>query len=147
LHWLAPGEPREAPEAGLQAESATNHEGNPRRRILGFRGDGYIEIREGGWVEWYQENDGARGRFRLTFRQARGPETTDAVARVFVNDVEIDGLPPPDVAVNSWGTHTLGATLVNGANRIRVVAPPGSRVLLDELMVENESAATPATKP
>jgi beta-galactosidase len=138
LHWLAPGEPREAPEAGLQAENAVLKEGTVRRRYLDYRGSGYVEIREGGSVEWYQENDGGRGQFRLKFRYTRGPETTDAGSEVFVNDTKVGELPAPGGEAGDWQTHELTAALTGGANRIRLVAAPGNRVLLDEVQVENQ---------
>jgi len=147
LHWLAPDEPREAPESGLQAEKAVYENSSPRRRILGFKGDGYIELREGGWLEWYQENDGGRGRFRLTFRYVRGPETTDAPADILVNDVKAGELPPPGGEAGEWQTYRTTVTLDGGANRIRIVNPPGNRVLLDELQVENEPGSTRKARP
>lgn len=141
LHWLAPGEPREAPEAGLQAEKAVYQGGNVRRKYLEYRGSGYVELRDGGSVEWYQENDGGRGRFRLAFRHARGPETTDAASEIFVNDVKLAELPSPGGEIGRWQIHEVTAVLTGGANRIRVVAAPGNRILLDELLVENQPAA------
>ncbi|HEY0864427.1 MAG TPA: glycoside hydrolase family 2 TIM barrel-domain containing protein [Lacunisphaera sp.] len=141
LHWLAPGEPREAPEAGLQAENAVLKEGTVRRRYLDYRGSGYVEIREGGSVEWYQENDGGRGQYRLRFRYTRGPETTAAASEVLVNDAKVGELPGPGGEVGDWQTYELTAALTGGANRIRIVAAPGNRVLLDEVQVENQPAA------
>jgi beta-galactosidase len=147
LHWLAPGEPREAPDSGLQAEKAVYENGSPRRRLLGFKGSGYIELREGGWLEWYQENDGGRGRFRLSFRQARGPGIPGAPSAILVNDVQVGELPPPAVAAGEWEVHHMTVTLEGGANRIRVVNSPGNRVLLDELRVEAEPAPAPLPSP
>ncbi len=141
LHWLAPGEPREAPEAGLQAEKAVYQGGNVRRKYLEYHGTGYVEIRDGGSVEWYQENDGGRGRFRLRFRHALAPEATGAASEIFVNDVKAGELPPPGGEIGSWQTYETTAVLTGGANRIRVVAAPGNRVLLDELLVENQPAS------
>jgi beta-galactosidase len=147
LHWLAPGEPREAPEAGLQAENATRQGGTVRRKYLDYRGGGYVEIRDGGWVEWYQENDGGRGQFRLHFRQARGPEETSVPAEIFVNDVKLGELPAPAGEEGDWVVHTVDAPLAGGANRIRVVAAPGSRVLLDEVRVENRPGGEGGKQP
>jgi Beta-galactosidase/beta-glucuronidase len=146
LHWLAPGESREAPEAGLQAENAVYHNGSPRRRILGFRGEGYIELREGGWLEWYQENDGGRGDYRLTFRYARSPNTTETSSSILVNDVEVGALPPPTVEVGEWQTFEIPVVLEGGANRIKVVASSGNRVLLDEVLVENARSTGKASQ-
>ncbi len=149
LHWLAPGEPREAPEAGLQAETARHENANIRRKYLGYIGGGYLQVNEGGWVEWYQENDGGRGSFRLRFRQTHTPEGPKAPSAILVNGEPIGELPVPGGEPGSWQTFEINATLANGANRIRVVAPAGGDLSLDELLVEADptAAAKPTRKP
>lgn len=135
MHWGALGESGAKPVIGAQAEDARFEGGIKAETESGYNGVGYVDFADRpGWVEWYEENDGAPtlSRFTVKFTATAGSRIT-----LTLND----GPPVPlrdDTAGSSrpgWLTASTVQTLQSGANRIRATVSGAGEVRIDELTV------------
>jgi len=147
LHWGSFGELGSRPIVGEQAEDAKFAGGIFEQEDSGYNGIGYVNFAgRAGWVEWYQENDGAPTTNRLTIRYAA---TQGSHATLSVN-----GGAPVSLVTDSdrmvrpgWVTASSIQVFQSGANHIRLTVSGEGATKIDELTVvpveESENKAKP----
>jgi beta-galactosidase len=134
IHWLAEDEAQLVSSSGRQAEDARLSGG---ARIdteePGHYGTGCVVLPLGGAVEWYEENDGSAGPFKL---QMRWQSAAAAGIAFTVNGRDI-ALPALQGAFgpDKWQTMEFSAPFQAGANTLRMTLRSGGPLLVDELVV------------
>lgn len=125
---------------GDQAEDATFKGANISTKGTDFNGRGYLNFgrNAGGYVEWYQENDGSAGEFNLKIRySASNWIRPDHKIVVNVNGKEQKfTLQSHKNSGSVWKVLEVPAQLGIGANTIRVTVVEDSELYIDELVVE-----------
>jgi len=124
---------------GDQAEDASFNDATVMHEGKGFRGKGYIDFgrNAGGYVEWYQENDGGDGEFTLQIRYSAA-DLIRSTYRVFtVNGVSKELELRANEKVRSvWQTFEAPVHLGKGANTIRITALEDDGLCIDEIKVK-----------
>lgn len=127
------GEAGSCPVVGEQAKDAKFEGGEWEQGNSGYNGIGYVNFtNRPGWVEWYQENDGAPARTKLTIRCSAKPgacfelSLNEEIPVPLVSDAAGDKSP-------GWHNASTAQVLQSGANRIRLTAIGG--VKIDELIL------------
>ena len=122
-----------------QAETATVKGGTVKSKGSGFRGKGYVDFgSKEGHVEWYQENDGSPGKFRLGFRYAMEDPDGGRPMKLLVNGKLVEEIEFKNTGSwdTDWKVIEVIARLGSGANRIRLETVGQSGPNLDEVKVE-----------
>lgn len=135
LHWGAYGEAGSRPVVGEQAEDARFEGGHKEDKDSGYNGVGYVDFTgHPGWVEWYEENDGAATPSRLTVRYAA---TAGSSIMLSFNGGEPIPLVSETHGDKTPGWHTASSVhlLQSGANRIRLIISGLGETKVDELTV------------
>ncbi|BAX79082.1 glycoside hydrolase family 2 TIM barrel-domain containing protein [Labilibaculum antarcticum] len=125
---------------GDQAEDASFDGANIESNGSDFKGKGYIDFgrNSGGYVEWYQENDGSPGEFTLQIRYS----ANDKIRPEYKALLTINGkkqevvLPALTNYRKDWAVFELKAKLGSGANTIRITALEDDGLSIDELLVK-----------
>ncbi|WP_066631337.1 glycoside hydrolase family 2 TIM barrel-domain containing protein [Labilibacter marinus] len=125
---------------GNQAEDASYAIANVNNLGKGFNGKGYLDFgrNAGGWVEWYQENDGSPGEFELKIRYS----AFDKIRPTYKVKLSINGkdqiiaLPANGAYRKTWQVYSVKANLGFGANTIKITALEDDGLCIDELVVE-----------
>ncbi|MGQ1909438.1 glycoside hydrolase family 2 TIM barrel-domain containing protein [Marinifilum sp. RC60d5] len=125
---------------GDQAEDATFNIANVSDLGSGFHGKGYLDFgrNNGGYVEWYQENDGSPGEFVLKIRySAQEKIRPEYKVLLTINGVDQEiKLPATKNYRKNWAVFEVKAQLNSGANTIRITALEDDGLGIDELSVE-----------
>lgn len=125
---------------GNQAEDARFNIANISTAGKNYNGKGFLDfgINAGGFVEWYQENDGSDGDFLLKLRYKANAKIRDMYSvKLTVNGKDsVLKLPATDDFSSTWGVYELSVHLSSGANNIRFTALDDQGLCIDELMVE-----------
>ncbi|GAF02138.1 glycoside hydrolase family 2 TIM barrel-domain containing protein [Saccharicrinis fermentans] len=125
---------------GDQAEDATFNIAYKSTQGMGFKGTGYLDFgrNSGGYVEWYQENDGSAGAFTLKIRYSANKK----IRPVYRVKLTVNGkskeirMPATDKFRTQWDTFETFAYFGVGANTIRLEALEDDGLGIDELRVE-----------
>jgi len=125
---------------GDQAEDASFNDATVMDEGKGFNGRGYIDLgrNAGGYVEWYQENDGGEGEFTLQIRYSASAFIRPAYKILLtVNGVskEVELSAHKDVK-NVWQIAETSIHLGKGANTIRITALEDDGLCLDEIKIK-----------
>jgi len=141
LYWGSRASIGLAADTGEQAENAFFSGAKVSTAGNGYHGGGFLDFGDGGgWVEWYQENDGSPGMFTLRFRYAcNDRKRTGRSMKLTVNGRVVE----PELFFRNtgswgddWSTVSVDVMLNSGANAIRLSTGKDGGVLLDELNVE-----------
>lgn len=124
---------------GDQAEDATFDVAVVSNVGQGFNGKGFLDFgrNSGGFVEWYQENDGSDGEFNLEIRYS----TNDKIRKEYKVMLTVNGvakeiiLPAISNYRKNWSVFKTTAQLNAGANTIRITALEDDGLCIDELKV------------
>jgi beta-galactosidase len=128
--------------AGDQAEDATFVKATVSGTGLGFNGKGFIRFnnKTGGYVEWYQENDGDAGPTELTIRHSGLTKSRQGYElKVTVNGKTTHPelvLPNTKRPGQDWKTTKVEIPLSQGANTIRLTPKSGSGLCIDEIRTQ-----------
>ncbi|WP_144059752.1 glycoside hydrolase family 2 TIM barrel-domain containing protein [Rhodopirellula sallentina] len=126
---------------GEQAETANYREANVSGHGLGFHGKGFLRFtkKPGGFIEWYQENDGDAGAADLIIRYSGMPRRNKPYeVSVVVNGKPIEkslALPDTTNPGRDWKTVTVEIPIGRGANTIRLVPQGAGGLCIDEIFV------------
>ncbi|PWD99047.1 glycoside hydrolase family 2 TIM barrel-domain containing protein [Marinilabilia rubra] len=105
-----------------------------------YNGDGYVYFgrNSGGYVEWYQENDGSPGTYKLKVRYSASEWIRDThKVLLTVNDESQElTLPSNKNFRNVWQVYEVKVPLKIGANTIQLKALEDGGLCVDELRVE-----------
>ena len=140
LYWGDGRETLALDEMGAQAEDATFEGGSVESKIRGFRGSGDLDFgKNGGSVEWYQENDGRSGMVTLQFRYSGTVDgKKGGLMKLAVNGKVV---APELFFENSekkgrdWKTVRIDVPLKSGANRINLPTCGHGGMYIDELVI------------
>ncbi|TRX60955.1 glycoside hydrolase family 2 TIM barrel-domain containing protein [Carboxylicivirga sp. M1479] len=125
---------------GDQAEDAKFNDASVMKNGEGYNGTGFLYFgrNSGGWVEWYQENDGADGEFTLKIRYTANKRFRDAHKILLTVNGQSQklALPSTEKYGTTWKVLEVKANLGMGANRIRITALEDDGLGIDELSVE-----------
>ncbi|MEN8733618.1 MAG: chitobiase/beta-hexosaminidase C-terminal domain-containing protein, partial [Lentimonas sp.] len=105
-----------------------------------YRGLGYLDFgsQQGGYVEWYQENDGTAGRFELQIRYSGN--THNRAGREMKLTVNGNSrkifFPNARKYGEDWEILKLPIYLKAGANTIRITAIESGGMCIDEIQVK-----------
>ena len=125
---------------GDQAEDATFNIAYKTSQGVGYKGTGYLDFgrNSGGFVEWYQENDGSDGEFNLKIRYTANKNIRDAYKmQLTINGKsQIINLPATNKFRGDWAVFEIKSHLDVGANTIRLTALEDDGLGIDELRVE-----------
>lgn len=134
--------PSAAAAGGDQAEDAKFSGAKVVSKGKGFHGKGYLDFghNQGGFVEWYQENDGDEGTAELTIRYSGksnpGPGRTMVLN---VNGKVVNKnllLPNTKDWGTDWKTVTTSIPIKRGANTIRLTTVGKGGMYLDDISVK-----------
>jgi beta-galactosidase len=124
---------------GNQAEDASFNDATIVAAGKGFNGKGYLDFgrNSGGYVEWYQENDGSAGEFTLQIRySASNSIRSEYKINLSVNGNSQEIVLPANVNFREeWQEHKVKTELEKGANTIRITAVEDDGLCIDELKV------------
>ncbi len=126
---------------GEQAEDAKYAEANVSANGLGFHGKGYIRFTKnpGGFVQWYQENDGDAGTADLIIRHSGKLNNKNGYElKVSVNGKTVDAavaVPNTEGPGQDWKTVTVEIPIGRGANTIRLAPKLGNGLCIDEILI------------
>ncbi|MBB3206804.1 beta-galactosidase [Rhodopirellula rubra] len=126
---------------GEQAEDAEYAEANVSANGLGFHGKGYIRFTRnpGGFVQWYQENDGDAGTADLIIRHSGKLNNKNGYElKVSINGKTVDAavaVPNTDLPGQDWKTVTVEIPIGRGANMIRLTPKFGNGLCIDEILI------------
>ena len=124
---------------GNQAEDAAFNIANIATLGSGFNGKGYLDFgrNSGGYVEWYQENDGSKGEFNLKIRYSANSKIRKEykVLLTINGDEKEIALPGLENYRKNWVVYEISAQLNAGANTIRITALEDDGLCIDELNV------------
>jgi beta-galactosidase len=129
-----------ANSGGDQAEDASFDGATIEFNGSNFKGKGYLDFgrNSGGYVEWYQENDGSPGEFILQIRYS----ANDKIRSAYKVLLTINGkkqevvLPALTTYRKDWAVVEVQAILGSGANTIRITALEDDGLSIDELSVK-----------
>ncbi|WP_068471541.1 glycoside hydrolase family 2 TIM barrel-domain containing protein [Saccharicrinis aurantiacus] len=125
---------------GDQAEDATYYMATLDTAGKGYNGKGYLYFtrNKGSWVEWYQENDGSHGEFKLKIRYSASDKIRDTYkVELKVNEqVQTIELPATKIYKKAWEVYQVNVQMQSGANTIRLKALEDDGLCIDELVVE-----------
>jgi beta-galactosidase len=129
-----------ANQGGNQAEDATFNDASIMNVGSGFNGKGYLYFgrNSGGYVEWYQENDGSEGEFNLQIRYSASNAVRPEYRVCLIVNEESKELVLPAVKNfrDEWNVFEFKVYLGKGANTIRIIALDDDGLCVDELKVE-----------
>ncbi|UXX81093.1 DUF4982 domain-containing protein [Reichenbachiella carrageenanivorans] len=125
---------------GDQAEDATYDVAIFSNQGKGYQGKGYLDFgrNAGGYVEWYQENDGSPGQFLLQIRYSALNKIRDTYrVRLTVNgkDQELEW-PATSGYRSTWDTVEVLVNFGSGANTVRITSLQDDGLCIDELKVK-----------
>ncbi|GGZ38119.1 beta-galactosidase [Echinicola pacifica] len=125
--------------AGDQAEDASYVQAIVSADGKGYSGEGYLDFgrNAGGYVDWYQENDGSAGEFTLELRYSASPKIRDQYrVRLMVNGMEKNLLLPATANYRTdWAVEKITVQLGAGANTIRFIPMDDDGFAIDQLKV------------
>ena len=149
LHWGSDGEAVSPPVLGDQAETARFEGALIGHDDTGFNGAGYLDFTgRGGWVEWYQENDGAAAPYRLIVRYSSATNRGRVTLSVNGQKPLLLETPATNQNQKSWMTTSSVQTLQSGANHIRLIVAGEGETKIDELtVIPAPEPSTPAARP
>ena len=126
---------------GEQAENAKFENAAVTGTGLGFRGKGFVRFtnKPGGYIQWYQENDGDEGKTELIIRYSgRSKRKEGFEVKVEVSEDVIEEallLPSGSKAGEDWKTVTIEIPIRRGANTIRLTPKSGKGLCIDEIRI------------
>lgn len=142
LYWGSVAEMKssQANAGGDQAEDALFKGARVAQGGKDFRGKGYLDFgnTKGGYVEWYQENDGTAGRFELQIRysgNAQGRAGREMKLTVNGSHKTLH-FPNTKGYGSDWQVLTLPLNLRAGANTIRITTVERGGMCIDEIQVK-----------
>ncbi|MBB6463548.1 glycoside hydrolase family 2 TIM barrel-domain containing protein [Flammeovirga kamogawensis] len=122
---------------GDQAEDARFDGVTIASKGANFNGKGYIDFgrNSGGYVEWYQENDGSEGEFTLQIRYSAGIDVRkEHKVKLTVNGKEQELVLPANKGFRkTWQVIDVPVIMGTGANTIRITALQSNGLCIDEL--------------
>ncbi|AWW32876.1 beta-galactosidase [Echinicola strongylocentroti] len=125
--------------AGDQAEDASYVQAIVSSDGQGYNGKGYVDFgrNAGGYVEWYQENDGSDGEFVLELRYSASPKVRDQYrVRLMINGKEQNIiLPATKNYRKDWVVKNIRVDLKAGANNIRIMPMDDDGFAIDQLKI------------
>lgn len=125
---------------GDQAEDAKYQKARVATGGSGYNGKGYLDFgsNKGGFVEWYQENDGAAGQFTLQIRYSGNKKNSPGRSiRLTVNGKDkVLMLPNTKNYGKDWKLFEQTITLGGGANTIRLTTVESGGMYIDEITVK-----------
>lgn len=125
---------------GNQAEDARFHIANVSTQGSGYNGKSFLDFgrNSGGYVEWYQENDGSPGEFNLYLRYSANERIrTGYRIMMTINGEEKELLLPATSGFRKqWEVFETSVRLDSGANTIRFTALEDDGLCIDELKVK-----------
>ena len=124
---------------GDQAEDASYNDAIVSNKGKGFTGKGYVDFgrNSGGYIEWYQENDGSEGEFELEIRySALNKIREEYKVLLSINDESKEiKLPATAKYRTVWDVYKVNVTLGKGANIIRITTLEDDGLSIDALKV------------
>ncbi|WP_281614877.1 glycoside hydrolase family 2 TIM barrel-domain containing protein [Flammeovirga sp. SubArs3] len=122
---------------GDQAEDAAFDQVTISAEGANFNGDGYIDFgkNQGGYIEWYQENDGSEGVYTLKIRYSASKKDMQEHKVLLTINGESQELilHAVDKYRSDWNEYEVNVTLQSGANTIRLTTLHANGLCVDEL--------------
>ncbi|NME70130.1 glycoside hydrolase family 2 TIM barrel-domain containing protein [Flammeovirga aprica] len=122
---------------GDQAEDAAFDQVTISSEGANFNGKGYIDFgkNQGGYIEWYQENDGSEGEYTLKIRYSASKRDIQEHKVLLTINGESQELILQAVEKyrKDWNEYEINVTLQSGANTIRVTTLNANGLCIDEL--------------
>ncbi|GAA5509050.1 glycoside hydrolase family 2 TIM barrel-domain containing protein [Novipirellula caenicola] len=141
--WNDPSDAPAASQPGSeQAEDAALSGAKIKSQGNGFHGKGYVDFgqSQGGYVQWYQENDGDVRQAELVIRYSgKHPKRPGRFIKVTVNGQVVKDrllLPNAQNWGQDWKTVSVPIRLGRGANTIRLTTVENGGMYIDEISIK-----------